>query len=367
MMPQSSLASIIQQHLEKSPLSAADYMGLALYHPQGGYYRREKAPWGFEGKDYYTALDCGPLLGQTLALRLEEVWKAMGSPDAFTILEPGAGRGWLGRDLLAHASEAFRPSLRYLHQDNNPAALALARAALAPFGDAVRFIDEEETLAPFSGAIISNELFDALPAQPWRWDGRAWQREVLTLEGPIWQEAGPDEAQEAWQWFEANAEGGLEPDDGSIWCEGLPCLIQRLVTALEKGIFIAIDYGDTASRLLDKGSDLRRFKDHQVDGQWWEAPGDGDLTADVDFTRLAALLEQAGLDTPSTINLGRWIRTHAPLQAWEQTWQTLDARERMKRMENLLSLTLPGMMGDRFKVLEAMKPSLSAGDRLDAQ
>ena len=40
---------------------------------------------------------------------------------------------------------------------------------------------------------------------------------------------------------------------------------------------------------------------------------------------------------------------------WEAAWQDLDPAARRARMENLLALTLPGMMGDRFKVLEARR------------
>ena len=96
-----TLAELLGQRLASGVIPASEVMALALYHPVHGYYRRAEGPWGFEGKDYYTALDCGPLLGQSLALRLEAAWESLGRPTTFTVLEPGAGRGWLGRDLLA--------------------------------------------------------------------------------------------------------------------------------------------------------------------------------------------------------------------------------------------------------------------------
>ena len=333
-------------------LPAAEVMALALYHPDHGYYRRAEGPWGFQGADYYTALDLGPLLGEALARRLEQAWERLGRPDPFVVLEPGAGRGWLGRDLLQAATGPFAQALRYLHRDDNPAAAAAARLALAPYlatGQA-RLVSEQEPLAPFRGAIISNELFDALPAQPWRWDGERWLFEALGPDGPVWL---PGEAGEATAWFTAQAEGGLESGDGAPWAQGLPGLVQALAGCLEAGLFLAIDYGDTASRLLDKGADLRRYKGHEVDGKWWEDLGEADLTADVDFTRLGQLLAGAGLAEPSLLSLSRWIRTHAPLAQWEEAWQELETADRAKRMENLLQLTLPTLMGERFKVLEA--------------
>jgi SAM-dependent MidA family methyltransferase len=352
----SGLETELRSRLAGGPLPAAAVMELALYHPEG-YYRRSKGPWGFQGADYYTALDLGPLLGEALALRLEQAWERLGRPDPFVVLEPGAGRGWLGRDLLRAAegrAGGFQAALRYLHRDDNPAAAAAAREALAPWlgsGQAV-LVAQDQPLQPFRGAIVSNELFDALPAQPWRWDGNQWLYEALDGEQPTWLPGAPCQATD---WFTAQAEGGLEAGDGAPWCEGLPGLVADLAGSLEAGLFLAIDYGETGPRLVDKGADLRRYRGHEVDGRWWEDLGQCDLTADVDFTRLGNLLEAQGLAEVDLRTLGRWIRTHAPLAQWEAEWQSLDATARLQRMENLLQLTLPNLMGDRFRVLEAWK------------
>lgn len=342
----------LEARLAEGPLPAAEVMAQALYHPEWGYYRRAAGPWGFEGKDYYTALDLGPLLGQALANRFQVAWERLDRPATFTVLEPGAGRGWLGRDILQAAEGDFREALRYVHRDDNPAARTAAEVALAPWlatGQA-RMAAEAEALAPFQGAVLSNELFDALPAQPWRWDGARWAREVLTPSGPDWQ---PGEDPEASAWFAA--EGALEPGDGSVWCEAMPAVVHHLASALEAGLFLTVDYGESAARLLAKGADLRRYVNHTVDGAWWTDLGLSDLTADVDFTRLQSLLGQEGFRETGHATLSHWIRTHAPLMEWEASWQELDARTRVKRMENLLQLTMPGMMGERFRVLEAWK------------
>ena len=347
------LHSLLQSRLTEGPVAAAEVMALGLYHPEHGYYRRSEGPWGFEGKDYYTALDLGPLLGQTVALRLEAAWEQLGRPGRFTALEPGAGRGWLGRDVLTAVSGPFAEALVYLHRDDNPAARQAAEQALAPFltTNRARFIAESDPLEPFIGSIFSNELFDALPAQPWRWERGRWTREVLTDSGPEWQAADPGEAG---AWFAAHSDG-LEPRDGSVWCEALPGLIRELTAPLRAGLFLAVDYGESADRLLAKGADLRRFKAHGVDGKWHEALGEADLTADVDFTRLATLLEGEGLSQVAHMELSKWIRAHAPLDRWGAEWLALPAPVRQQRTENLLQLTLPNQMGSRFRVLEGWR------------
>jgi SAM-dependent MidA family methyltransferase len=347
------LNRLLRTRLVESPIPAAEVMALGLYHPEQGYYRRAEGPWGFAGKDYYTALDLGPLLGQTLALGLEAAWERLGRPPRFTALEPGAGRGWLGRDLLNAVSGPFAEALVYVHRDDNPAARRAAEMALAPFfpENRARFSAENEPLEPFIGAIFSNELFDALPAQPWRWEAAGWTREVLTATGPEWQPADPGEAG---TWF-ASQTDGLEPKDGSIWCESLSAVVHDLAAPLDAGLFLAVDYGEAADRLLAKGADLRRFKAHTVDGKWHEDLGEADLTADVDFTRLASLLEREGFSGLSHLELSKWVRTHAPLDQWGAQWLALPEAERRSRTENLLQLTLPNMMGSRFRVLEGWK------------
>jgi len=202
-----------------SPLLASEVMALALYHPEFGYYRRAIDPWGFEDKDYYTALDLGPCWGKP--------WPCDWSGSGSDWIGPGfhgagarGGAGWLGRDLLQAATGAFAEALVYVHRDDNPAARVSAEEALGPWlgSGKARMVRENDRIAPFQGAILSNELFDALPAQPWRWTGEVWEREILRAEGPDWEVADPGAAG---AWFEAQAEDGLQAGDGSIWCEGM--------------------------------------------------------------------------------------------------------------------------------------------------
>jgi SAM-dependent MidA family methyltransferase len=352
------LLETVRGLLADEPLPASDFMALALYHPEHGYYRQRAGRWGFDGKDYFTALDLGPLLGETVAAALHREWLALGSPHAFTVLEPGAGRGWLGRDILNAATGGFAEAIRYIHCDDNPAAEDAALDALAPWLESgrARLAKQYEEIDAFVGAVVSNELFDALPAQPWRWDGAHWGREVpLSLEAdgsgaPGWETADPGEAG---AWFAEHAEGGLQTGDGSVWAEGLPALLGRICKPLREGAFLAIDYGDSAGRLIAKGADIRRYFSHQVDGRWWENPGRSDLTADVDFSRLAHLLARLGMEVEKPAPLGRWALANAPLAAWEREWPGLAQGEREARKLNLMQLTFPDAMGDRFKAILA--------------
>jgi SAM-dependent MidA family methyltransferase len=359
-IPSDALAKIIKELLSTGPISASEFMSLALYHPEHGYYRRGASQWGFDGKDYYTALDLGPLLGEAVAACLHQVWLELDRPDPFTILEPGAGRGWLGRDLLKAAAGDFSHAIRYIHCDDSPIAKQEAIQALEPWLNSgqAHIKNQDDKTDAFIGAVISNELLDALPAQPWRWDGERWKREALiSLDGgdagfTQWEAADPGEAGD---WFSQCAEGGLQPDDGSIWVESLPDILETICKPMQKGLFLAIDYGDSAPKLIAKRAGLRRYLKHQTDGNWWESPGNSDLTADVDLTRLTYLLERQGLRPQKYTTLGHWVCAHAPLAQWEAEWMELPSTERAARKQNLMRLTLPNAMGDRFKVLYARR------------
>ena len=354
------LLETVRDFLSKGPMPASDFMSLALYHPEHGYYRRGQGQWGFDGKDYYTALDLGPLLGETVACALYKAWLDLDRPVRFTVLEPGAGRGWLGRDILNAATGDFAESLQYIHCDDNPAARHEASKALRQWLESgkAKIVGQSDKVEAFAGAVVSNELFDALPAQPWRWEGGRWEREELvSLRGENDGEAswGAFDPGEAGAWFGCHAEGGLYDGDGSVWAESLPQVLDDICRPLEKGLFLAIDYGDGASRLIAKGAGIRRFARHRVDSRWWELPGKSDLTADADFTRLAHILSCLGIRAGKPVTLSKWIRENAPLAEWERQWQGMPQGERAARSQNLLHLTLPSEMGDRFKVLQAVR------------
>ena len=264
------------------------------------------------------------------------------------MLEPGPAGGWLGRDLLQAASGPFAAALRYLHRDDNPAARTRAREALAPFlaSGRARLVAQDQALEPFRGAVVSNELFDALPAQPWRWDGERWEFEALAASGPVWLPGAslrghrvvrrPGRGRPGARRRRPLVRGPAGPGPGpGRRAGGRPVPGHRLRR-------------DRRPRLLDKGADLRRFKGHTWTASGGRTWAESDLTADVDFTRLARLLEAEGLRPAPLQTLGRWIRAHAPLARWEAEWQGLPAGDRLRRMENLLQLTLPSQMGDRL-------------------
>ncbi len=82
---------IARQCAASGPMTVADYMALALGHPEHGYYMT-KDPFGRDG-DFITAPEISQIYGELIGLWCVEVWRSMGSPARFVWAELGPGRG----------------------------------------------------------------------------------------------------------------------------------------------------------------------------------------------------------------------------------------------------------------------------------
>ena len=96
--PSADLLLHIQEKIEQSGgwLSFADFMQLALYTPNLGYYSGGAKKFGYGG-DFVTAPEMSPLFAQTLARQVAPVLAEISNA---SVLELGAGTGQLAVDLL---------------------------------------------------------------------------------------------------------------------------------------------------------------------------------------------------------------------------------------------------------------------------
>ena len=101
----SPLIPLIREHLQRhGPVPFPWFMEQALYHPEYGYYTSARLRIGKQG-DYYTNVSVGHLYGRLLAGQLIEMWKLLGKPAHFAVVEQGAEDGQLAFDILAAISE----------------------------------------------------------------------------------------------------------------------------------------------------------------------------------------------------------------------------------------------------------------------
>ena len=144
------------------PITFADYMEAALYDPEDGYYTT-RASIGFDG-DYVTSADLGPAFGKSLARGVSDLWSHMGRPAVWDLVEAGAGRGILMRDLLSALERERSDAVRGVR----PAIVEVSprmrgQQSLALEGRDLRWASVAHSLAPIKGVLFANEVLDAFP------------------------------------------------------------------------------------------------------------------------------------------------------------------------------------------------------------
>ncbi|MBI2323406.1 MAG: SAM-dependent methyltransferase, partial [Chloroflexi bacterium] len=154
---------LIRRIRSSGPISFADYMEAALFDPEDGYYTT-RAAIGFEDGDYFTSSDLGPAFGRALARLAVDAWTALGRPAAWDLVEAGAGRGSVMRDLVG-ALERERPDAargaRLAIVEVSPRLREQQAMALA--GRELRWATSAHGVAPIHGLIYANEVLDAFP------------------------------------------------------------------------------------------------------------------------------------------------------------------------------------------------------------
>ena len=140
----------------------AEFMQLALYHPEFGYYSAGLQKFGRQG-DFVTAPELTPLFGQALANQINQVLKALPTPVLF---EFGAGSGRLCVDILTHFESLNSLPSAYLileiSTDLRLRQMALINEKIPHLANQIHWLNQWPK-EPFEGVIIANEVLDAMP------------------------------------------------------------------------------------------------------------------------------------------------------------------------------------------------------------
>ncbi len=281
-MQQASLQAILHERIAAAgAITFAEYMDLALYHPQFGYYTSGKPKVGWTG-DFFTSAHLHPLFGACIARQLMQMWETLKRPVPFLVLEEGAGQGVLAGHVQTFAREhlpALAEALRYQTVDVGSSAL-VAEGSLH--------------------VILSNELIDAFPVHVVEMQG-GLMREVYVIErdGRLVEQLGEPSSAEVAGYLERF---GL-PWRGGTWRAeiNLRALAWMRDTAgrLARGGFVlTIDYGDTARRLYSRvgpHGTLLCYYQHSINEEPLARPGQQDITAHVNFSALIDEGRCAGL------------------------------------------------------------------------
>jgi SAM-dependent MidA family methyltransferase len=330
------------------------YMQMALYEPGLGYYSAGARKLG-RGGDFTTAPEMSPLFGRCLARHCTEILGVLGGGD---VLEIGAGSGRLAFDVLAAMAERNALPERYLileiSADLRARQQALLASLPAPLAARVHWLDAPPAEG-WQGALLANEVLDALPVECFAWrDGQLRERGVaVDADGALhWQERAASES--------LCAEVQRLRDDVHVaWPSGYTselCLrtaawLEEVTRTLSQGVALFIDYGlprrDYYHAQRAAGT-LRSHHRQQAHDDPFAHPGMEDLTAWVDFTRVAEGADAAGLEvlgftTQTALLLGLGIEADVAAAH--------DERTRVARAGEARRLLMPDEMGENFKAI----------------
>jgi SAM-dependent MidA family methyltransferase len=315
------------------------YMAMALYEPGLGYYARGSGQIGrmpSSGSDFVTAPELSPWFGAALARQVAQVLDAAASREVW---EFGAGSGALAAQLLDALDALGGAPTSYTIVDLSGALRERQARTLARFGDRVRWVDALP--GAMHGAVVGNEVLDAMPVQLLHWDGDRWHERGVALDP-----AG----RRVW----ADRPTSLRPPVDAPFVPGTvteihlqaQAFVRTLADRLQRGAAILVDYGFPDREYYHPqrvGGTLMCHRGHRADADPLADAGAKDITAHVDFSAIALAAQDAGFEVAGYTSQAHFlVNCGLPaLLAGADARAIADAQKLMTEHE----------MGELFKVL----------------
>jgi SAM-dependent MidA family methyltransferase len=348
----SELRKIIEQEIHDcGPIPFSRYMELCLYHPQLGYYSRNAELFG-KGGDFFTSSDVHAVFGRLVARQFDEMWRALGSPSEITIQELGPGRGLFAQDVLDWSAKKFPEffhTLRYtLIEQSATLRQRMAETLKSHFDSGKVSFGSAHDRAKAPVIVFANEFFDAFPV------------DVVSSQGSL--RIGARDGRFVESWVRTSTEELEFLDRYSVH----PGEDERVEVSLaaqkhlssmcnfDHGFMIVIDYGYTREEQLagrHRGT-VKSIRRHSVSASPYEAPGEQDITADVNFTALRDAAERQGVDVQKLVTQAQFLMGIGEANQFADAFE--DSRmpqERAKVALQLKHLVTPAGIGESFRVL----------------
>ncbi len=339
-------------------ISFERFMEMALFEPGLGYYSAGSTKLGAAG-DFVTAPEISPLFSRCLAAQCAEVLEQIPGGD---VLELGAGSGVMAADVLAALERLGRLPQRYLILEVSADLRERQRETLATrvphLLPRVHWLDQWP--AGLRGVIVANEVLDAFPVHRFRIRGGQ-----VNSVGVTWQLGQLD-------WSEVHAEPALElavraieRATGEPFPDGylseinlrLVPWINALSAALEEGVALFIDYGlpqrEYYRHERREGTLLCHYR-HRFHDQPLINVGVQDIGAWVDFTAVASAASEAGMGVAGFTTQAHFL-IGCGIETYMANISEQAVVERVQLARQVMVLTLPGEMGERFKVIGLTK------------
>ncbi len=345
-------AVIIDEIAQKGPISFQRFMQMALYQPVLGYYSAGAHKLG-EAGDFITAPELSPLFSWCVARQCQQVLADMEHP---IILELGAGTGIMALEILRELERLNTLPEKYyileVSADLKQRQQQLFATEAHQFLPIISWLDQLPQ-QPINGVIVANEVMDAMPVHQFEIKSGIQERYVGYKNNNFyWTD---DKANEVLK----NAIEALDIEFTEGYRSEINLLlkpwIKSLSDTLDKGLILLIDYGYVRSEYFHPerhmGTLMCHYRHHAHDNPFIY-PGIQDITAHVDFTAVAQAGHDAQLELSGFTHQAGFLVNCGLMEFVDAK---LDITEGYIIAQQIKRLTLPGEMGERFKVIALSK------------
>lgn len=337
------LVSLIKQSIQTQgrAISFAEYMQLALYTPELGYYNSPTISFGKSG-DFITAPEISPLFSRVIA---KQILPSLVQIDQPNILEFGAGSGKMAAGILSELEQRHALPKQYLILETSQHLQKLQRQTLAKKvpEHLARVKWLSQLPVDFKGIILANEVMDAMPIKRFIIE-KNQTFELLVSYDLAWTKGNkiklnlPDPIEEYAEGYTSEFSNIIQP-----W-------IQSLTDTLQQGLILLIDYGYESFEYYHPArhtGTLKCFYRHQQHEDPFLYPGLCDISAHVDFSAIATIKEPCAFLYQSEFLIYGGISEIAGTPD--------DVILRAKTSKAIQTLTAPDQMGETIKVMGLCK------------
>ncbi len=354
-------AAIRERIAAEGLITFRQFMEMALYHPQHGYYCSSREKMGRQG-DYLTSPEVHPIFAYLVAEQIWQMWQVMGEPRPFAIVEMGAGSGALARDILRWAQRQAPDFFRALEyrlvevsewlRENQCRTLREVDPSL----DKASWLPSLEALPGegVSGCFLSNELVDSFPVHRVTVQGSRLQEVYVGWQaGRFVESLGSPSTPRLEEYFRRL---GLLPGEGCLAEVNLGALdwMKEVGRALRRGFVLTFDYGYPAEELYApwrRDGTLLCFYRHNPSSDPYARIGRQDMTSHVDFTSLVQTGQEEGLELVGITSQSRFLAALGISAGLEPRAEgELSLEEYYARRRAVTELVDPAGLG-RIKVL----------------
>lgn len=355
------LEAIIREEIvSDGPMPFSRFMERCLYAPGLGYYSAGRHKFGAAG-DFVTAPELGDIFGRCLAHALIPTLRELG--ESADVVELGGGSGALAETVLLALAAAGHVPRRYRmlepSADLKQRQRERLQAALPPELMArVEWLDGPPGEA-WQGILFANEVIDALPATRFTLrDGEVMEECIeIDEDGQLHRVDRPMDSMTSAAVRQLEQDLGTKFEDGyrSEILPQLPYWMQAIAGTLERGAMWFIDYGYVRREFYHAerrdGTLIAHYRHHAHDDalRW---PGLQDLSTSVDFTAVAEACNHSGFMVASWLSQAQFLIASNLEQVYsEMIIACRGAADTYTLSQQVKRLTLPGQMGERFKVM----------------